>query len=193
MGSICDINPNMLTDNQFSKELSLFVVFTIALVAGASISINPLIFEFTNNESSDTPIIEEIDGDILDPTHPFQVEKRLEELKNTIKKGVRIVIPTERVLEYISNLPEAGSGPKNPNSSVGDFNNQPNDSFTENIKSNFGKDSQNQNLQKNILIDSSSNEASVLDRVQSVLESTDESFVKHCTDRGPGAKLQHCD
>ncbi len=170
-------------------------VITLALMIGVSISIYPiLIFEFTNDQSSDNniPVFEEIDGDILDPTHPFQVENRFEELKKTIREGVRIVAHTENILEYITNLPDAGGGPENPNNSGGDFNNESDNSLTGNIKSNFGKDSQNPNLQNNLLIDVTNNEASVLDKVQSVLEDMDVSFVEYCTNRGPEVKLQYC-
>ncbi len=193
MVSIEGISPKMLINNQNFQDPLTFAVIAIALIAGAFTSIDPLIFEFTTNESSDTPIIEEIDGDILDPTHPFQVEKSLEGLKNSIKQVVRIIIPTESALEYIANLPDAGSGPENPDNLGSEFNNEPNNSPSENTQSNYGINSQNPISKNNLSIDLTNNEATVLDRVQSVLESTDESFVKHCTDRGPGAKLQHCD
>jgi len=117
MVSIEGISPKMLINNQNFQDPLTFAIIAIALIAGMFISTNPLILEFSNMESSERLTFEEIDGDILDPTHPFQVEKSLEELKNAIKQVVRIIIPTERVLEYVANLPEAGSGPENPNNS----------------------------------------------------------------------------
>ncbi len=117
MVSIEGISPKMLINNQNFQDPLTFAIIAIALIAGTFISTNPLILEFSNMESSERLTFEEIDGDILDPTHPFQVEKSLEELKNTIKQVVRIIIPTERALEYIVNLPEAGSGPENPDNS----------------------------------------------------------------------------
>jgi len=181
-----------ILDNQILQER--FVVITLALVAGASISISPiLILEFTNDQSSGSnlPVFEEIDGDILDPTHPFQIEKSIEELKTTIRKIIRTITTTEAVTESIVNLPEAGSGPENPDNSGNEFDNEPNNPPSENIKSNYGIDSQNPNLQNNLLIDVTNNEASVLDKVFSMLEDTDQAFVD-CTKRGPEVELQDC-
>ena len=106
-----------LTYSQISKKQFELTLITLALIVAAFISIYPLsIFEFTNNppQNSDNSHFEEIHGDIIDPMHPFQQEKRDEELKNIIKKGSEIIISTEGFREYVSNIPQAG-GPEIPN------------------------------------------------------------------------------
>ncbi len=185
-----------LNYNQNLQEFELFV-FTVALVVGASISINPiLILEFANDESSggDVSTIEEIDGDILDPTHPFQTEKRSEELKNNIKKGLEIVIGTEEGTRYVANLPEAGSGPDNLDNSNNEFNNESNNPPSGDTQPTYGTDSQSQILQTNPLTDIPmiKQPDSILDKIQSVMEDSDDSSMQDCTERGPEVNLDHC-
>jgi len=184
-----------ITDDQILQER--LVVIILALMIGVSISINPiLVLEFTNDQSSgnNIPVFEEIDGDILDPTHPFQLENRFEELKKTIREGLVIVAHTENILEYITNLPEAGSGPENPDSSGNEFNNEPNNPPTENTQSNYGTDSQNPTLQNNPPIDViiTGDIVSVFEKVQVVKGALDEYSVERCAERGPEVELQHC-
>ncbi len=186
-----------LTHNQILEVQLTLAVFTVALVAGASISINPIsILEFANDESygSDVSVIEEIDGDILDPNHPFQVEQRSEELKNTIKKGGKIIIVTEEGTRYVANFPEAGSGPENPDIWDNELSNQPNNPLG-NTDPNYVTDSQNPILKNNPLIPIaiSKQSDSILDKIQSVMEDSDQSSMEHCTQRGPESDLHQCD
>ena len=176
---------------QNSQDVEL-ILFTLAIVAGASISINPIFpFEFTNEENtnSDVPVFEEIEGDILDPTHPFQVEQRSEELKNTIKKGRKIIMVTEEGTRYVANFPEAG-GPSNFDNTKNGPNNNPG-----NTNTNFGTSTQGSSFQNLPFIDKPITEqpVSTIDKVQLALENSAQSSLDRCKVRqGHGLDLHGC-
>ncbi len=175
---------------QVSQE-ELNLIFLSAIVLVVSFAISPVLStEFSNdkNAGDNVPVFEEV-GDILDPTHWFQEEKRSKEWKNTRNRAIEVASKAETITEPIARIPQAG-GPTN----LDNPNNDGNTQVPDNHDSNIIATSESQFLIANPVFDPTQIKQG--DSKTEITPSFDDSKqldTRDCSQRGPEVDLHNCD
>jgi len=180
-----------LTLKQISQEELDFILLTVTIVCVTSFAITPvLLAEFTNDQgiSDYVPVFEEV-GDIFDPTHWFQEEKRSEEWKNTRNKAIEVAGKGEAITEPIARIPQAGD-PTN----LDNPNNDPKTQVPDNPDSNIIATSESQFYIANPVFDPTpKKQADWNPETKTDFGRSEQHDLKDCSQRGAEVDLRNCD